>query len=224
MEERFLYTVYPKKPIRGVLPGNKAISSGKSLSLTKEEVLGCMKFGTVYRRFANEGRNERVTTLNLDRLHNAKFIEPKDWNVDDNSEGSVVEPPADNRGTVIDTNPVVEKTPLEKAQEIQEEIKKIDPEIEKEVETAKKEANVAPDTEILASVSMNENGTEEAPAQEEVAEEDKIEDESAEDESTDGEDEEEEDDSESSEEAASEDLGVTVNSGNNHNHKKKKRH
>lgn len=76
--EKFLYAVHPKKVIVGV--GNvNCIRVPKSLELTKEEVLTCLKRATVYRRFAAGGRNERVTTMNLDRLHRADYISENDW-------------------------------------------------------------------------------------------------------------------------------------------------
>ena len=77
-EIRFLYSVYPKKPIKNLLPNGRPINSAKSLQLTKEQVLLCMKSGTVYRRFG-DGNTERVTTLNIDRLHNRELISEKDW-------------------------------------------------------------------------------------------------------------------------------------------------
>lgn len=73
-EQKFLYYVYPKKPIRNAVEGVPLLRSAKSLYLTKEEVLKCLKFGSVYRRFVNEDRNERVTPMTLDRLHNARFM------------------------------------------------------------------------------------------------------------------------------------------------------
>ena len=73
METRFLYSVFPKMLIRN-LPGVSAFRTQKSLSLTKDEVKYCLKFGTVYRRFVNESKNERVTLENIDRLHNDRYM------------------------------------------------------------------------------------------------------------------------------------------------------
>lgn len=79
MSERFLYSINPKKLIRflGGVPLVPPVRSSRTLSLTKEEALECMRYGSVYRRFANEGRNERVTTLNIDRLHNSRYMDEK---------------------------------------------------------------------------------------------------------------------------------------------------
>jgi len=128
-ETRFLYSVYPQRPIKGILPNNRPINGPRSLSLTKEEVLTCLKFGTVYRRFANEGKNERVTMSNIDRLHNERFIMEKDYIVDSLGKDS---------GTVVDTAP--EKTPEETE--------------EKETEETKVENT--PDTEAVDEVTEDE--------------------------------------------------------------------
>ena len=93
METTYLYSVNPKKIIKDLptLP----IRSPRSLYLTKEQVLICLKSGTVYRRFAAENRNERVTILNVDRLHNDKFMTEEEYK-------AFLESKTDNqRGTTI---------------------------------------------------------------------------------------------------------------------------
>jgi hypothetical protein len=122
-ETRFLYSVYPQRPIKGILPNNRPINGPRSLSLTKEEVLTCLKFGTVYRRFANEGKNERVTMSNIDRLHNERFIMEKDYVVDSLGKDS---------GTVVDTAPV--KTPEKAEDKVIEETKVEDTPVSEAVE------------------------------------------------------------------------------------------
>lgn len=156
-ETRFLYSVYPQRPIKGVLPNNRPICGPKSLSLTKEEVLICLKFGTVYRRFANENRNERVNLDNLDRLHNERFIMEKDF---------VVDSLGKNSGTVVDTTP--EKTPETKAEETKVEDTPVS---EAEVkEEAVEESTVVKD-EKAEDVDSTESAVEdEAEAVEEVKE------------------------------------------------------
>lgn len=94
MERVFLYSVCPKKVIKE-LPTTIPIRSPKSLYLTKEQVEICLKYGSVYRRFANEQRNERVTILNIDRLHNEKFMTEEQYkeykqNLKDGQRGSVI--------------------------------------------------------------------------------------------------------------------------------------
>lgn len=78
MSDMFLYTVKPRKAIVG-LSGSKVVRTNKSLYLTKEDVLICLKNATVYRRFANEGINERVTIDNVDRVHRENYIAESDW-------------------------------------------------------------------------------------------------------------------------------------------------
>ena len=77
-ELAFLYTVNPRKVITG-LSGVNAIRTAKSLFLTKEDVKICLQKATVYRRFASEGINERVTVGNIDRLHRENYVSEKDW-------------------------------------------------------------------------------------------------------------------------------------------------
>lgn len=97
-EKKYLYSVKPRKPI--CLPGARPIRVPKSVYLNKSEVRECMKLGSVYRRFANEdNRNEKVTTDNIDRLHNAKFMTEDEYAkyLDREMYG--------NRGSVIYSNP-----------------------------------------------------------------------------------------------------------------------
>ena len=82
--------------------------------LTKEDVKICLQKATVYRRFANEGINERVNVGNIDRLHRENYVSEKDWEAvqaKEMSEGhGKVEVPAEDLNTVINENiePVVE--------------------------------------------------------------------------------------------------------------------
>lgn len=116
MSERFLYSVYPKQPIKNVINGIPLLRVSKTLNLTKEEVKGCLKCGTVQRRFANENKVERVTLSNLDRLHNAKFIAEEKY------ADFKLSQIADNRGTVIGgtVNAPVETTETEVKEEVEE--------------------------------------------------------------------------------------------------------
>ena len=105
MEVRFLYSVNPKKPIKTIktIP---VLRAPKSLQLTKEEVRECLKYGSVYRRFANEGRNERVTINNVDRLHNAKFMTEDEY-------AAFLKANIDSKtGTVINNVAVVKEEPI----------------------------------------------------------------------------------------------------------------
>jgi hypothetical protein len=78
MSDRYLYSIYPRKPIK-LSDEIGVIRVPKSLQLTKEEVLKCLKFGPVQRRFANENIIEKVYPSNLDRLHNAKYMTEEEY-------------------------------------------------------------------------------------------------------------------------------------------------
>lgn len=79
MEETYLYSVHPKRPITD-LSGVGFLRVPKSLQLTKEDVKKCLEKAVVYRRFANEGGKEvRVTINDIDRLHNAKYMTEEEY-------------------------------------------------------------------------------------------------------------------------------------------------
>lgn len=129
---RYLYSVHPKKAIKNV-SGIPVIRTSKSLNLTKEDVLECLKCGTVYRRFGNESINERVTIANIDRLHNAKFMTEKEYKAFLESNIS------DNRGSVVGdfNNPQVDSKPESKKEDKSTEIPTTteEPDVEDKVET-----------------------------------------------------------------------------------------
>lgn len=131
-EIRFLYSINPKKLIR-FLNGNPVIPpirTSKTLSLTKEEVRECLKYGSLYRRFANEGVNVRVTLNNIDRLHNAKLMTDEEYEkfLEEENEKPQVESDSMNRGTVFDTEERVpeSKKETEPTPVIVEEEKKVE--------------------------------------------------------------------------------------------------
>ena len=72
-----MYTVYPRTILRNV-PNIGFIMKPGSFKLTKEAVLVCLKGATVYRKFSAD-HAEKVTILNLDRLHNETFITEEEW-------------------------------------------------------------------------------------------------------------------------------------------------
>ena len=78
MEQTYLYEVRPNRIITG-LSGVNHIRSARSLYLTKEDVMICLEKAAVYRRFANEGKIERVTKLNVDRMHQAKLMTEEEF-------------------------------------------------------------------------------------------------------------------------------------------------
>lgn len=120
MEDRFLYSVFPKMLIKD-LPGVAAFRSQKSLTLTKDEVKHCMKFGSVYRRFANENKTERVTMANVDRLHNSTYMTEEEYeqflkaNVDSNRGQGTID--IDLTASTVETETVTEEVVSEVVEE-----------------------------------------------------------------------------------------------------------
>lgn len=152
-EIRFLYSVYPKKPIKNLLPNGRPINSAKSLQLTKEQVLLCMKSGTVYRRFG-DGNTERVTTLNIDRLHNRELISEKDWKNSIKEEKVVEE--------VSEPEPVKEPEKVEEVVESKEP-EKVEEPVEETTETEEPEVEVTDTVEAtdeIAEVKEDEESDE----------------------------------------------------------------
>jgi hypothetical protein len=78
LAETYTYTVIPRRPIKNIVKG-KVIFKATNLSLTKEEVLQCMKYGAVYRKFYMQSDPERVTPSNLDRLHRSEHISEEQY-------------------------------------------------------------------------------------------------------------------------------------------------
>lgn len=150
-ETRYLYSINPKKVIK-FLSGNimkPPIRVSKSLRLTKEEVLDCLKYGSVYRRFANEGKIERVTTLNIDRLHNEKFMTEEEY-----YKMMTTKESDDNRGTVI----------TEEVPEVKE---------ESDIEEVKEESHEEND-EVVETVEQSDSIEEEAVVEEETSEAEEV--------------------------------------------------
>lgn len=78
-EERYLYTIYPKKPIKNLNESLPLIRVSRSLFLNKEEVLKCFECGSVYRRFSNDGIVEKFNKYEIDRVHRPNYISREDW-------------------------------------------------------------------------------------------------------------------------------------------------
>lgn len=115
VEETYLYSVMNRGPIK--LSRGIEIRSARSLYLTKEDVLECLKKAHVYRRFAN-GKQEQVTTANIDRLHRANCISNEDWNnvVNNNIEAATIE---------VEPEPVVEEIIIEPEPTVEEVVEEI---------------------------------------------------------------------------------------------------
>ena len=175
-ESTFLYSVSPKKPIKGILENGRPINSSKSLQLTLDQVQKCMACGSVYRWFANEDKLERVTSLNMERLHNEKFMTEEEF-AEFKLNGV-----AGNAGKVVDVveepAPVVEEAKVEEevaapaADETPVEEVKVE---EAPVVEEEKVEEVAPVEEVVEEV----HATEEAPVEEVATEETSVEEEEA---------------------------------------------
>lgn len=75
----FLYAVNPRRPIKNLNADIPIIRTNKSFYLTKEEVEKCLPFASVYRRFGVD-QLVKVTSSNLERLHNNKLYTEDEWN------------------------------------------------------------------------------------------------------------------------------------------------
>ena len=213
-DKRYTYCIQPRRVIKD-LPDVGNIRTPKILQLTKEEVLICMKSGHVFRRFAAESRNERVTSDNLDRLHNDKFMTEKEYKeflknsdvVDEEKEEVAADPVVEDNASEEET---VETIELEDNAEIKDEAVAI----EETTEEALSEDENTTSDEAEISEDVND---------EEIVDED-TEDESEDDEIVDNEEEEaEEEVVENHTENNASTLNIQVNN-NNYGKKKKKRH
>jgi hypothetical protein len=160
-ESRFLYSVFPKKPIKGVLEDGRPINNRKSLNLTIDQVKQCMACGTVYRWFANDNKLERVTALNMERLHNATFMTEEEF------EASKFDSVSKSTGSVVDTK-VVEEPKVEEvapAPVVEEKVEEVVVEPEPVVEETPVVEEAAPAVE---EVVEEQPAVEEAPVAEEV--------------------------------------------------------
>ena len=139
----FLYTVKPRKTIIGLSGSTKVIRTNKSLYLTKEDVYLCLKSATVYRRFANEGFNERVTIDDVDRVHREFYISPEDW-----KKFQVEEKSANHGSVVIATEEVIKPV---------SDIKVKEPEVLKESEHSETTNEIVETEEAPNPVKEKEN-------------------------------------------------------------------
>lgn len=162
MEDRFLYSVFPKMLIKD-LPGVAAFRSQKSLTLTKDEVKHCMKFGSVYRRFANENKTERVTMANIDRLHNSTYMTEEEYeqflksNVDSNRGQGTIDIDLATTSTVetetvteeVTSEVVEEETVAENSEDVatEETVDEVEETVESDVEEASETEEVEEESE-----------------------------------------------------------------------------
>ena len=148
---KFAYLVKPKIPIR-CLPAYGAIMRSKIVDLEKNEVLGCLRCGQVFRRFT-DGEMVQVTKDNIDKVHVTRLqykgiVEPR-----------VAVDPINDKGLVSNPNtPEKVPTPAPKVVAFGQPIAKTEdekkPEEVKPVEEATEEA--APVEEKKEEVTAEE--------------------------------------------------------------------
>ena len=119
LEERYTYTVVPRRPIRGLVKG-KVLTRPVVLTLTKDEVVLCLKYGSVYRKFYPTSKSERVTLSSVDRLHRSEYMSEAQYNkmINVNVEFETEAAPDEDidKGALSETNDN-EETPNETVEE-----------------------------------------------------------------------------------------------------------
>ena len=163
MEEQFIYSVSPRRPI--MLSDGTAIRVPKSVLLTKEELKSIIGKAIIYRRFPNG--NVKVTTQNIDEVHVAEntaeaIAKAREAKVEDMSK---------HVGTVTVAEPVAapveeknEEVKVEEPAPVVEEVKE-----EKTVEESPVAEEVAEPVEEAANEELKgEETKEDAPAEEVV--------------------------------------------------------
>ena len=155
-EKKFLYSVNPRKVIKNIA-GVAAVRTSKSLFLTKEEVLECVKCGTVYRRFSAD-KIVKVTPAELDRLHREEFMTEQEYakfNADSQGKdrGTTKEvPTVDDKESKVDENTAqgsVTSPSVEKDSEINSEV------VPEDVTEIAEESN-SDDEDQVETASVNE--------------------------------------------------------------------
>lgn len=116
--ERYLYEIRPIKPIKDLIPG-KLIKKPCSMQLTKDEVLHCMKYGSVWRRFTGKDPL-KVTGNNLDFMHRAvysDYVKPEDKKKVEEPE--IIKTEEVIEQSVEEENIKLEESPKESEEELQ---------------------------------------------------------------------------------------------------------
>lgn len=148
---KFKYIVRPSIPIRGVF--GRTIHKETLMELEKEEVKTCLKHGPVFRRF-DLSNSVKVTLLNLDRLHNEKFIPENEWN----TETPVVETVTPEVTSEEKEEPAVVETVDAPVEELKEEV----------VETVEETTS---EPETVEETEVTEDATTEVEVTEEIVDE-----------------------------------------------------
>ena len=141
----FPYQVNTIMPITGLSIGNIMVPS--TVKLTKGDVEICLRKAPTFRRFQN-GKLVRVTLSSIDRLHNEKFMNEKEYE-------EYIDKLEDNRGKVEafsvsmpnEGEIAIDKNPPSMYEEIKKEIPVTELNVE-EADTAKDE--IVDQTEVTA--------------------------------------------------------------------------
>ena len=134
-EIRYAYSINPKKVIKFLSgkPVVPPIRVSKTLLLTKSEVLECLRYGSVYRRFAKEKTNVRVTTLNLDRLHQDHLMSEEEY------QKFVSAQMGNDRGTISNTTVTLPTEPISEETKVDMEVVEENTEVEEVVDHTRNE-------------------------------------------------------------------------------------
>ncbi len=146
MEERYNYSINPRKRIKSEFVIFRNVRTPKTLALTKREVVDALKYCLVYRRFDAQ-TIKKVNLMNLDRMHQEAYdptleqeIKPISFEEDAMVEDKEI--PVDEEKETISTEPV-DKT--------EEEVKEVIPE-----DTEKTTEPVVEDTEEIIPPAVEE--------------------------------------------------------------------
>jgi len=159
--EKFLYMVSPRIPIREL-----NIRRETNIELDQEQVVMCLKHGPVYRKFLNQGKDVQVTLDNLDRLHNAVYMEEKEYlekkstaveevSVEEPEAETPVEAPVEEvpeEHTEVEAEAVTEETPATVEPEVEGSEEEV---AEETVETAAEEVKAEEAAPVQATVNKN---------------------------------------------------------------------
>lgn len=134
-EVRYAYSINPKKVIKFLSgkPVVPPIRVSKTLLLTKEEALECLRYGSVYRRFANT--NVRVNTLNIHRLHQDHLMSEEEY------QKFVSAQMGNDRGTISNTTVTLPTEPIREESKVDMEVVEENTEVEEVVDHTRNEEN-----------------------------------------------------------------------------------
>lgn len=154
--DRFRYEVRPFAPIRDLIPG-KLLRVPFTTDLTKEEVLHCMHFGPVFRKFP-DNTVIRVTGDNLDSLHRESLNEEKTDTPSTHTEKVVEEQIQESVAAPEPKTDALTEEKVDETPEVEEETP--DDDVEDNSETAEED--------VESEEEASEDKVEETPAEESI--------------------------------------------------------